>query len=200
MKNSIIFKRILFMVLVIGFQKLVAQPQFIIQDKVVFLVPTNNAQGQAAAQQSIIQDTVVFANGNGNVAPVKFDSIHNRLKNLKKKRSVKAGDFQWFNPHPTNSLNIEGYDIVIMSTVLPTKPLAEIRFARQKANVWIDKFKKEGASEIKQVTYSQQNRKADIETYGGFKFSLTIDAVSGKITFIKAANTEVIIYKTAKLF
>jgi hypothetical protein len=101
-------------------------------------------------------------------------------------------------------MNIEGYSVVITSTTtLPAKTIAEVRLARQKTNVWIDaKFNKPSVlHEIKNVIYSQNNRRADIETFGGYKFSLTIDATTGKIGLINALpNTvEVRIYKTPKL-
>lgn len=206
MKSNQTFKLACLMMFIIGFQKLVAQPQFIIQDKVVFVAGAANVQGQEAQAAGIIQDEVVFVTASTTV--VTLDTIHKKLGALKKGTAEKAHKFQWYNAHPTSSLNIEGYNIVIMSiSPLPTKPLAEVRFVRQKTNVWIDtksKFKLSVIpSEIKNVTYTpgNQNRRADIETNSGYKFSLVIDATTGRINLINALpNTvEVRIYKTPKL-
>lgn len=217
MKNSQGFKFAILMLVVINFQKLIAQPQFVIEDKVVFLTGQSNAEATTTAQSTkrqpktqagVIEDTVVFATSTN----LKLDSIHKRLLSLKRGSYDKAGFFKWFNAHPTNSLNIEGYSIVIMSTGATPKPLAEVRFARQKNNVWIDKkFNKVGSpTEVKSITYNEQNRKANIETYSGYKFSLTIDATTGKIGIAKVLTLpnveklsnaeEVRIYKKAKLF
>ena len=70
MKNSNRFKFGILMIVFISFQKLVAQPQFIVQDKVVFVTssivqdkvvfatqPNQKQQGESG----IVQDTVVFA-------------------------------------------------------------------------------------------------------------------------------------------
>lgn len=219
MKNSQGFKLAILLVFVIGFQKLIAQPQFVIEDKVVFLTGQSNAEAATAqaqkrqpkAEAGVIEDTVVFATSGG-TQTLKLDSIHKRLTLLKRGQYEKAGFFKWFNAHPTSSLNIEGYVIVIMATGVAPKPLAEVRFARQKNNVWIDKkFNKVGSpTEVKSITYSALNRKADIETYSGYKFSLTIDATTGKVDVAKVLalpNTEKIanavevhIYRKAKLF
>ncbi|MBL7816341.1 MAG: hypothetical protein JNL70_15075 [Saprospiraceae bacterium] len=277
MKNSQRFKVGLWVMFIIMFQKLVAQPQFIIQDKVVFVTegiiqdtvvfktqnnsstPKSNlkttttttqkngiiqdqvvfknqnpnardtAKTQEVKTNGIIQDQVVFSNkpnqGQGGIIqdtvvfadsqnakrttpkvtkPVRLDSIHKHLVALKKNKTYdKANFFKWFNVHPTTSNNIEGYTIVIQSTLAPYKTFAEVRLARQKTNVWIDeKFKNASvSSDIKTITYSLLNRKADIETNGGYKLSLIIDAVTGKMTFVRPLpNTEVRIYKSAKLF
>lgn len=219
MKNSQSFKLIILLVFGISFQKLIAQPQFVIEDKVVFVTGQSNAEATTAqvqkrqpkAEAGVIEDTVVFATSGG-TQTLKLDSIHKRLTLLKRGQYEKSGFFKWFNAHPTSSLNIEGYVIVIMATGVAPKTLAEVRFARQKNNVWIDKkFNKVGSpTEVKSITYSALNRKADIETYSGYKFSLTIDATTGKVDVAKvlalpnaekiANAAEVRIYRKAKLF
>ncbi len=212
------------MMLCISFQKLIAQPQFIIQDKVVFVTSSSiiqdkvvfaNASNKAKSpsQAGIIQDTIVFVDSESSSntsSVIKFDSIHKRLLALKKGSFEKANSFKWYKAHPTNSLNIEGYNIVILPATPSAKPLAEFRFIRQQTKVWVDeKFKKStNLADIKTVVYSEQNRKAAVETFGGFKFSVSIDAKTGKIDIGKVAsldrltlsNYEVRIYKTPKLF
>ncbi len=227
MKNNQGIQLSILMVLCIGFQKLIAQPQFIIQDKVVFVTSNNiiqdkvvfaNPPNQAktTASASIIQDTIVFvesqssSSSNSTSSIIKFDSIHKRLVALKKGSYEKATNFNWYKAHPTNSLNIEGYNIVIVPTQTAAKPIAEFRFIRQQTKVWVDeKFKNPAnAADIKTVVYSEQNRKAAVETFGGYKFSLSIDAKTGKIDITKGlaldrlqlSNYEVRIYKTPKLF
>lgn len=241
MKNNQFLKFGIAIMLIIGFQKLVAQPQFIIEDKVVFVTEpmikdkivlanqpkspnqTNTAQKKvtnASANQNkqsesgIIEDTIVFVQSEGNGGggrTLKLDSIHKRLVDLKKGTYEKSSAFSWYNAHPTTSARIEGYNVNI---VVPNtkKVLAEFRFARQKANVWVDaKFKNPANSaDIKSVVYSEQNRKATVETFGGYKFSVSINAQTGKIDIanVKSAPTdlrvlpatEIRIYKTAKLF
>lgn len=223
MKNSNRFKFGILMILFIGFQKLVAQPQFVIQDKVVFV--TNNViqdkvvfaakpnQGQQS-EGGVIQDTIVFStseNSGSSSSTVSLDSIHRRLLALKRGHYDKANSFSWFNPHPTNSMKMEGYDIVIL-TPKTNNVLAEIRFVRQKTNVWVDaKFKNPAnPAEIKTVVYSESNRKATVETFGGYKYSLSINANSGRIDIIPVkaqfqeqpvlSIVEIRIYKTAKLY
>ena len=241
MKNNQFLKFGIAIMLIIGFQKLVAQPQFIIEDKVVFVTEamikdkivlanqpkspnqTNTAQKKvtnASANQNkqsesgIIEDTIVFVQSEGNGGggrTLKLDSIHKRLVDLKKGTYEKSSAFSWYNAHPTTSARIEGYNVNI---VVPNtkKVLAEFRFARQKANVWVDaKFKNPAnLADIKSVVYSEQNRKATVETFGGYKYSVSINAQTGKIDIaqVKPAPTdlrvlpatEIRIYKTAKLF
>lgn len=243
MKNNPYFKLCIVMVLFISFQKLSAQPQFIIEDKVIFLTsavakeklisaspakvtppPTQNVAKDKVAyaksnqtrqsESGIIEDTIIFAQSEDNAGGgriIKLDSIHKRLVDLKKGTYEKSSAFTWFNAHPTASASIEGYNVNI---VVPNtkKVLAEFRFARQKANVWVDaKFKNPAnLADIKSVVYSEQNRKATVETFGGYKFSVSINAQTGKIDIanVKSAPTdlrvlpatEIRIYKTAKLF
>lgn len=241
MKNNQFLKFGIAIMLIIGFQKLVAQPQFIIEDKVVFVTEamikdkivlanqpkspnqTNTAQKKvtnASANQNkqsesgIIEDTIVFVQSEGNGGggrTLKLDSIHKRLVDLKKGTYEKSSAFSWYNAHPTTSARIEGYNVNI---VVPNtkKVLAEFRFARQKTNVWVDaKFKNStNLADIKSVVYSEQNRKATVETFGGYKYSVSINAQTGKIDIaqVKPAPTdlrvlpatEIRIYKTAKLF
>ncbi len=223
MKNSNRFKLGILMILFIGFQKLVAQPQFVIQDKVVFMTGGSNQEKAVAAQPNqkqqnsgvVIQDTIVFAtseSSSGTPQVIKLDSIHKKLLALKKGRYEKANVFTWSNPHPTTSTNIEGYNILIIAPNL-NKILAEIRFVRQKTNVWIDeKFNSsKNATDVKSVVYSEANRKATLETFSGYKFSLSINAQTGKIDVMPvlkaqvtdlhaASNAEVHIYKTGKLY
>jgi hypothetical protein len=206
MNNSLFFKVVVFLVLAFSFQKLVAQPQFITHDKVVFSSGSNGSSTGTSSSgpkvEGVIDDAVIFVAGSPN--GIKLDTIHKKLVDLKKTTSEKANSFKWFNAHPTTSTHIEGFNIVITSTTsVPSKNLAELRFVRQKTTVWIDqKFNKPTVlSDIKHVVYSQQNRRADIETYGGYKFSLVIDGTTGKINLINALpNTvEVRVFKTAKL-
>lgn len=244
MKNNQFLKFGIAIMLIIGFQKLIAQPQFIIEDKVVFVTEamvkdkivlanppkssqspnqSNAAQKKVAnahvtqnkqSESGIIEDTIVFVQSEGNGGggrTLRLDSIHKRLVDLKKGTYEKANAFSWYNAHPTTSARIEGYNVNI---VVPTtkKVLAEFRFARQKANVWVDeKFKNStNLADIKSVVYSEQNRKATVETFGGYKYSVSINAQTGKIDIahVKSAPTdlrvlpatEIRIYKTAKLF
>jgi hypothetical protein len=219
MKNSNRFKLGMLVILFIGFQKLVAQPRFIIQDKVVFM--TGNAQAEAAVaapkpppptNDSIIQDVVVFIQvPEGAPRMIPLDSIHKKLLALKKGRYESSSLFSWYNPHPTTSTQLEGFTILIIAPQT-NKILAEMRFVRQKTNVWIDlKFNKPANPvDIKSIVYSESNRKAMIETFGGYKFSFSINAQTGNIdvTPFRALatdtrllnNAEVHIYKTGKLY
>ncbi len=205
MNNRQCFKLVFCMLFALSFQKLIAQPQFVIEDKVVFVAGASQSSTPQNSLQpvvkGVIEDEVVFVASAG---IIKLDSVHKKLMNLKRTTSDKTNSFKWYNAHPTSSMNIEGYSIVITSTTtLPATSIAEVRLARQKTNVWVDtKFNKPAVlSEIKSIVYSLQNRKADIETYGGYKFSLTIDATTGQINLINALpNTvEVRVFKTSKL-
>lgn len=236
MKNSQYFTLSIMLLLNMSIQKLIAQPQFIIEDKVVFatsgiiedtIVFANKAKQtnsnnkapttkstQSGKSSGIIEDTIVFANASAKSSGslmLKLDSIHKRLLALKKGSYEKTNMFNWYNPHPTISNQIEGYNIVIL-VPSSNKVLAEFRFARQKTNVWVDEKYKNLANpaDIKTVIYSEQNRKATVETFGGYKFTVSIGAKSGNIVIGSPKvlsndirilpNYEVRIYKTAKLF
>ena len=238
MKNSQYFTLSIMLLLNMSIQKLIAQPQFIIEDKVVFatsgiiedtIVFANKAKQtnsnntapttkstQSGKSSGIIEDTIVFANASAKsssslILILKLDSIHKRLLALKKGSYEKTNMFNWYNPHPTISNQIEGYNIVIL-VPSSNKVLAEFRFARQKTNVWVDEKYKNLANpaDIKTVIYSEQNRKATVETFGGYKFTVSIGAKSGNIVIGSPKvlsndirilpNYEVRIYKTAKLF
>ncbi len=239
MKNSQYFTLSIMLLLNMSIQKLIAQPQFIIEDKVVFVtsgiiedtivfankanqaqpVIQNNKVAYSKSTQSgkssgIIEDTIVFANASAKSSGspmLKLDSIHKKLTALKKGSYEKTNMFNWYNPHPTISNQIEGYNIVIL-VPNSNKILAEFRFARQKTNVWVDEKFKNSANpaDIKTVIYSEQNRKATVETFGGYKFTVSIGAKSGNIVIGNPKvlsndirmlpNYEIRIYKTAKLF
>jgi hypothetical protein len=184
MKNCLRLTALILGLLFFAFQKLAAQPQFIHSDTFAF---------------SIILDSVS--------SPIEMDSIHNKLISLKKGRFEKADNFSWFNRHPTTAIEIEGYNILVIA-LNSNKILAEFRFAKQKNNVWIDeKFSNPtNPKDIKSVVYSEKNRKATFETFGGNKFELSINAQTGKISIDESVvsqnnlRIEAHIYKSPKLF
>jgi hypothetical protein len=188
MKDNQSYKLGILVLLFLGFQKLVAQPQFVVGDKITFSMTPDATAGT-----------------------IPLDSIHNKLVALKRSRYEKTNLFSWFNPHPTTVSDIEGYTILIVVANV-NKVLAELRFVKQKNNVWIDeKFKNPTKNtDIKSVTYSELNRKATMETYGGYKFELSINAQTGKIEVVdvraSANNGQLLpaieshVYKMAKLF
>ena len=236
MKNSQYLRLSILLLISISIQNLSAQPQFIIEDKVVFVASgiiedtvvfankakQTNANYKATATKStqsgktsgIIEDTIVFANSaakSSSSEMLSFDVIHKKLLALKKGSYEKSNTFFWYNPHPTISDQMEGYNVVIV-TPISGKILAEFRFVRQKTKVWVDEKFNNSANiaDIKTVAYSEQNRKAAVETFGGYKFTVSIGVKSGNIVVgnPKAStsdlrvlpNYEVRIYKTHKLF
>ena len=118
--------------------------------------------------------------------------------------------FFGYNPHTTISNQIEGNNVVVI-VPLTGKVLAEFRFASQKTSVWVDEKFKNSANmaDIKTVIYSEQNRKASVETFGGYQFTMSIGVEPGNIVIGNTKgstsdlrvmpNHEIRIYKTANL-